>query len=68
MTSTVSFATADIKAKVIKQLADNHANWEIDDHFAGLTVISAPENVDTEWVNTDLSLYKCPLSDDLGLT
>ena len=54
MTSTVSFANADVKAKVIKQLADNHANWEIDDHFAGLTVLSAPENVDMEWV-----LHRC---------
>lgn len=48
MTSTVSFATADIKVKMIEQLADNHADWEIDDHFAGLTVLSAPENVDIE--------------------
>ena len=48
MTSTVSFATADIKDKMIRQLADNHADWEIDDHFTGLTVLSAPDNVDIE--------------------
>ena len=48
MTSTVSYATADMKTKMVKQLADNHANWEIDDHFASLTILSAPENVDIE--------------------
>lgn len=48
MTSTVSFSTADIKVKMVRQLADKHADWEVDDHFAGLTVLSAPNNVDIE--------------------
>ena len=48
MTSTVSFATADIKVKMVKQLADKHPKWQIDDNFAGLTVLSAPDNADIE--------------------
>ena len=48
VTSTVSFASADAKAKAIKTLADDHANWEVDDHFTGLTILSAPEHIDTE--------------------
>ena len=48
VTSTVSFASVDAKAKAIKTLADDHANWEVDDHFTGLTILSAPENIDIE--------------------
>lgn len=50
MTSTVSFPTAHAKTKAIKKLADDHASWEVDDQFAGLTILRAPENIriDTE--------------------
>ena len=48
MTCTVSFASPEIKVKTIKRLADDHADWEVDDHFAGITVLSAPKNIDIE--------------------
>ena len=48
ITSTASVASADTKAKIIKRIANGHADWEVDDHFAGLTVLSAPDNVDLE--------------------
>ena len=48
VTSTVSFASGDAKAKAIKTLVDDHANWEVDDHFTGLTILWAPEHIDTE--------------------
>ena len=48
MTCTVSFASAEVKVKMIKRLADDRADWEVDDHFAGLTVLSAPNNIDIE--------------------
>ena len=48
MTCTVSFASPEIKVKTIKRLADDHADWEVDDHFAAITVLSAPKNIDIE--------------------
>lgn len=48
MTSTVLFASADTKTKAINKLADDHASWEIDDQFAGLTILRAPDNIDIE--------------------
>ena len=48
MMCTVSFASAEVKVKMIKRLADDHPDWEVDDHFAGLTVLSAPKNIDIE--------------------
>ena len=44
MTSTVSFTTADAKTKAIKKLAEDHASWEVDDQFAGLTILRAPDD------------------------
>ena len=48
LTSTISFASADMKTKAIKKLADDHASWELDDQFASLTTLYAPENIDME--------------------
>lgn len=48
MTSTISFASADDKTKAFKKLASDYVSWEIDDHFAGLTILCAPDNKDIE--------------------
>ena len=48
ITCTVSLASAEVKFRTIKRLADDHADWEVDDHFAGLTVLSAPKDIDIE--------------------
>ena len=48
LTCTVSFASAELKIRTIKRLANDHADWEVDDHFVGLTVLSAPKNIDIE--------------------
>ena len=48
MTSTVSFTSANKKAKAFKKLAGDHVSWEVDDHFAGLTVLCAPDIIDIE--------------------
>ena len=47
-TSTVTFTTADVKNIAIRKLAEDHASWEVDDHFDGLTVLHAPDSIDIE--------------------
>lgn len=48
MTSTVSFASAEVKTKAAKKLRVDHPSWEVDDQFAGLTILSAPDRIDME--------------------
>ena len=51
MTATVSFRSAEVKARALKHAADQDivgTDWEIDDKFDGLTVLYTPDSIDLE--------------------
>ena len=49
LTGTISFASADEKAKVVEE-AQSFKPWELDDRFDGLTALYAGDEIDIEYV------------------